>query len=108
MIPICRASAQLKVLFLLHILLYRDDLGSLKIRAVEDLFKDDVLVEEKVDGCFAPGTLVHLADGTRKTIKELYEDVDDDSLTILESIGDTFNPHAKEFPSEKEQRRSGQ
>jgi DNA polymerase II small subunit len=37
-----------------------------------------------------------------KTVKELYEEVDENSLTIIESIGDSFKPLSKEFPSEIE------
>jgi len=37
-----------------------------------------------------------------KTVKDLYEEVDDDSLTVVESIGNTFKPLSKDFPSEIE------
>jgi DNA polymerase II small subunit len=37
-----------------------------------------------------------------KTVKDIYEEVNENSLTIVESIGETFNPLSKEFPSEIE------
>jgi DNA polymerase II small subunit len=38
----------------------------------------------------------------QKTVKDLYEEDAENSLTIVESIGVTFNPLSKEFPSELE------
>jgi DNA polymerase II small subunit len=37
-----------------------------------------------------------------KTVKDLYEEADEKSLTIIESAGEAFYPLSKEFPSEVE------
>lgn len=40
-------------------------------RELEGFLDDEVLVEEKLDGCFSAQTLVHLADGSKAPIRDL-------------------------------------
>ena len=42
-------------------------------RSLKHLFDTPVVIQEKVDGCFAESVVVHLSDGTKKTIKELVD-----------------------------------
>ena len=35
--------------------------------ALKSLFNEEVVIQEKLDGCFSGETLVHLSDGTKKT-----------------------------------------